>query len=264
MIPLQISAWSFGERQLLEEVVIPSPHSVELEGTAFDALLHRLTARQPHVAELYHENSKLTPAGPLQVDRDPRRLRELRDWYFETAYAIREDEVRHEEAHRFRVPHDELSEELAALLRDFRSPGPATDRLYAVDLLVLEDGRLLRVVPLRDVLWIERSMEPEDVAALRGALQGPEAAALADAERYLFLVACPWRYMLLYGPRGYRSALLDAGRLLCHLDGAARKSGAVLTVAESFYDHQVDRILHADGVERSTLAVAAPTPGDAS
>ena len=61
--------------------------------------------------------------------------------------------------------------------------------------------------------------------------------------------------MMLFGPRGYRHTLFDAGRLLAHFENDAQHHSLRIAVAQNFYDRWVDRSLYMDGVERSTLAV---------
>ncbi|HYO15215.1 MAG TPA: hypothetical protein VE685_18620 [Thermoanaerobaculia bacterium] len=257
------SVWSPGERQLFEELIIPSPHSVELERTTMSDFLRRICATS-HVAELYHENSKLVPSSTLTVPEDDRKLHEAREWFFTTAYALEEDVVEPGEAHHIRIGLADLPEGLRSLLRPFTEPGTASDLLYSVDLLVLHGGRLYRLVVRTEHLWVERSISAPEMEALREAVLDLSDLTLARAEALLFLVACPWRYMLLYGPRGYRHTLLDAGRLLGHLETAARRSHLPLAVAQNFYDARIDRLLLADGVERSTLAILALSGGGPS
>jgi hypothetical protein len=261
--PSETSAWSPSERKLLEEVVVPSPHSVELPRTAMGDFLHRLARPTPHVAELFHENSKLVAAATLTVPGDGAKLAEARAWYFATAYAVHEDEVEPREAHQFRSTLEEAPERMRPLLAPFMAPGPAADLLYAVDLLALWDGRLHRLVATTPRLWVERSFGEEELARLRAAAVGVPAARLERLRHFLVLVACPWRQMMLYGPRGYRHTLLDAGRVLAQLERAAAEHGVPLTVVRDFYDARVDRLLLADGVERSAVVLVGLGGGGA-
>jgi hypothetical protein len=255
------SAWSPSERKLLEERIVPSPASIELERTAMSDFLQRLCSPSPHVAELYHENSKLSPWSTVTVPEDDRKLHEAREWFFSTAYALREEDVEPGEAHQIRIGLAGLPEGLRSLLRPFAQKGPASDLLYGVDLLVLHGHRLYRMVVRTEHLWVERRFTDAERAELEGAVLDLSDLALSRAGALLFLVGCPWRYMLLYGPRGYRHTLLDAGRLLGHLETAARRSNLPLAVAQNFYDARVDRFLLADGVERSALAILALSGG---
>jgi hypothetical protein len=254
------SVWSPGERKLFEELIVPSPHSIELERTAMSDFLQRLCATS-HVAELYHENSKIVPSSTVTVPEDDRKLHEVREWFFTTAYALEESDVEPSEAHQIRIGLAGLPERLGSLLLPFTQPGPASDLLYSVDLLVLHAGCLYRLIVRTEHLWVERSFSAADMEVLRDSVLDLSDLTLARAEALLFLVACPWRYMLLYGPRGYRHTLLDAGRLLGRFEAAARRGNLPLSVAQNFYDARIDRLLLADGVERSTLAILALSGG---
>lgn len=251
------STWTIGERKLLEEGLFPSPHSIDLERTVISDFMHRFTACEPHVAELYHENSKLSPSSTLAVPVDGRKLEEVREWYFSTAYDIGEDEVDPENAADFRWTLTDLPGELPSLLEPFSRSGSLTNLLYAVDLLVLHNRRLVRLVARSRYLWVERTLTEDDLGELEGALITLDARTLGSTDSFLFLVACPWRYMAVFGPRGYRHTLFDCGRLLSYFEGRARRGDIDLAVAEDFYDWKLDGFLGADGVERSTVAVLA-------
>ena len=251
---MQPSAWTPSEKNLLEEGVIPSPNSVELERTTQSDYLHRMSSASAHVAELFHENSKLSPAMSLVVPRNTRKIDELREWFFSTAYAMRKEEVEPLHERELRIHQDDLPAHLRSFLEPFTVAGTVTDTLFSVDLLVLTGERLYRVVPRTQHLWVERTFFEEDFAKLRTAVPELAPAALVDPE-LVFLVGCPWRYMSVYGPRGYRHMLMDAGRLLAHMGQRATDERLSCEVTQNFYDHRVDGLLYADGVERSTLAV---------
>ena len=79
----------------------------------------------------------------------------------------------------------------------------------------------------------------------------------------LIVVACPWRYMLLYGPRGYRHTLLDIGRLLGYLQNRYESYGHPVTAHQDFLDTKADEFAQADGVERSVYALLTFSPSNA-
>jgi hypothetical protein len=95
-------------------------------------------------------------------------------------------------------------------------------------------------------------VKPEDRAALERALGGGLGA--GEREVVLFVLACPWRYMFLAGPRGYRHTLLDVGRVLHHLETLPALQACRVRVVQDFHDTAVDRFCHADGLERSVYA----------
>src|SRR5690606_27185865 len=64
--PVDLSAVPQDILTLLQESIIPSPHSINLEHSPSADFLYRSVRRKAHVAELYHENSKLCPYATLQ------------------------------------------------------------------------------------------------------------------------------------------------------------------------------------------------------
>ncbi len=255
------SLWTTGERKLLEEGIIPSPNSVDCARSALSDYMQRLASTQPHVAEVYHENSKLSPCSTLEVPMDGRKLAEVRSWFFQTAYAMREDEIEPRYEADFRSRVDRLPEPLSSLLTPFTAPGPAANLLYSVDLLLLHQARIYRLVATTPKLWVEREVAPNEWIALSAALPALPASCRLEHTPLLFLIGCAWRYMLVYGPRGYRYTLFDAGRLLSLLESQAAKARCGLFLMQEFYDSRLDRFLYAEGVERSTLAVLALSGG---
>ena len=250
---------SFSE--LLESPMIPSPHSIELSHSAASDCLYRQVRSKPHLAELYHENSKLSPHSTLQVPSDTSTLEQVRRWFFKTAYRV-DEEILVNNGSGLRVPYDQLSEWLQGPLQLFSKPGSLTNLLYATDLLVLHDRILLRVVPESDYLWIE--YEVKDEATLLPCLfwRSPPVR-IEECSTMLIVVACPWRYMLLYGLRGYRHTLLDIGRLLGFLQNRYESYGHPVTVHQDFLDTKADEFVQADGVERSVYALLTFSPNNA-
>lgn len=241
-------------RFLLEESVIPSPHNVELEHTPATDYLERNARATPHVAELYHENSKLTPFSTMQPVADPKALEQIRDWYFETAYDLHEEEFLAHESPELRIAIDDVAAPLQTMLAPFPTDGRTTNLLYAVDLLVYVDGLLTRCMARSDYLWTERRVAEQEDRWLRQKL-GFSPQAWSGTAAVLFVVACPWRYMLLHGPRGYRHTLLDIGRLLAYFEGRSHAEKIPLTIQQNFHDAAMDRFILADGTERSTYAI---------
>ena len=245
----------------LESPMIPSPHSIELSHSATSDYLYRQVRSKPHLAELYHENSKLSPHSTLQVPSDTSTLEQVRRWFFETAYRV-DEEILVNNGSGLRISYDQLSEWLQGPLKLFSKPGSLTNLLYATDLLVLHDGILFRVVPESDYLWIE--CEVKDEATLLPSLfWGAPPVRIEECSTMLIVVACPWRYMLLYGPRGYRHTLLDIGRLLGYLQNRYEFYGHPSTVHQDFLDTKADEFVQADGVERSVYALLTFSPSNA-
>lgn len=241
----------------LEKSIIPSPHSIDLSHSAASDYLYRQIRSKPHVAELYHENSKLSPHSTLQVPTDASTLEQVRRWFFETAYRVDEELIA--DGSGLRIYYEQLPEWLQSPLKPFFQPTPLANMLYAADLFVLHDGLLTRAVPESEYLWIERKIKNE-VSLLPSLFWRLPQVSIEECSTMLILVACPWRYMLLYGPRGYRHTLLDIGRLLGYFQYRCEFDGHLITAHQDFLDTKVDAFVQADGVERSVYALLTFSP----
>jgi hypothetical protein len=234
----------------LEETIIPSPKSVELERTPRSDWLFRLMSRTPHVAETFHVNSQITPHATANRILDPATSQQVAGWYHTTAF--------HPAAAAFDRANAAGEGVLVDTAQVAAAAGAAFGRLlaadvqrllYALDVLVLYDHRVWRLAVGADALWIDASLRPGDELALRGCL--PSLALDEPLPLLAVVVGVPWRYMLLQGPRGYRRMLVDLGRLLRHLE--APPDGARTEL--DFYDARLGAVLRLDGVEHVPLAV---------
>lgn len=236
----------------LEETLIPSLNSVDIRRTVETDYYHRFSNKHPNVAELYHINSKITASATTGLPLSRAELAEARDWFYDSAYDLGEDDLHQPDAHHVCLRTSQIGGRAGALLAALaRDPG-LVELLHGLDVFVLHQSRLLRVIPTRDFLWIERELNEPMRALLRSAfLPGTEVAAIT-AQPLFFVVGCFWRYMKFCGVRGYRMVLMDAGRLLAELERRVS-----VQLFEHFYDNRLDEFLLLDGVERSVLSVLA-------
>ena len=126
---------------------------------------------------------------------------------------------------------------------------------YALDLLVIIDDRIYHLAPGSAFLWLERLMLSNELELLASLVPTLSFEPRTRVTAYLFVVAAPWRYMVLQGPRGYRRTLMDAGALLGEIERTGDEEKISLAATVDFYDARLDGLLRLDGVERSTLAV---------
>jgi SagB-type dehydrogenase family enzyme len=89
------------------------------------------------------------------------------------------------------------------------------------------------------------------------------AAGLADprlatgAALTVFVAVVPERSVLLYGDRGYRLALLEAGATIQSLNLAAAALGLASVNVSEYLDRKIDAILGVDGLTVSTVSLVA-------
>jgi hypothetical protein len=71
----------------------------------------------------------------------------------------------------------------------------------------------------------------------------------------IVLVVCSFaRNEVLYGTRGYRRTLLEAGQVIRRLAAAAAAAGLTTDVVYDYADYDVDAALGVDGVEEGSVA----------
>lgn len=252
-----------GSVELLEETIIPSPNVVELRRTPTTDYVFRFTQTTPHVAELFHENSRITPHADANTIMDPDALIGARKWFYGTAYKPREevfDEARAREVGLLSDARDLVPVAGAGFARVLEPD--VAELAFGLDLLVLARGRIHRLVLDSGLLWLERHYEERELAAIGACLPQLDDDPCATGV-LVFVVGAAWRYMALQGPRGYRRTLIESGRLMQAIEDAGARDGSGVDIQIDFYDARLDRLLKLDGVERATLAVAhltAPPP----
>ena len=91
-------------RALLEGTVLPSPNTVEMLRTAPSDYRRRFDGGNLHVAELFQENTKLSPHTTLHDRGDAAALDHARAWYLSTAYRVEDDDLAAGQADTVRPP----------------------------------------------------------------------------------------------------------------------------------------------------------------
>lgn len=243
----------------LEETTVPSPNVTDLERNPVNDYLTRLSARAPHVAELFQENTKISPHSTVNAPLQRPLLDATRAWYVSTSYRPVPGDFDRRTAVPMHVlmPVSQLGPELEGLLTDLADADP--DLLYSLDFWLLLDREVFRLPPRSPDLWLERRLEAGELERLRAAVLGVGGDDVRSAQALLFVVPVPWRYMIFQGPRGYRRSLVDVGRVLAWMDRTAVTRGISATWTIDFHDATVDEALWLDGVERSVGAIVLLT-----
>ncbi len=203
----------------------------------------RSTSAQVSVAELYHENSKLSRE----------HLAEL-VYTAVDAPALRTEFLRRRTA---RAPRDSSARGApwSAIVESIFASSP--ELFYAVEVRLVIDGTVLAYEPgsgmvLLAQLTLERQQDLLNAIRLldpKPAVAGREALAVA------VLLGSFSRNDVLLSIRGYRRTLLEAGRLSQEIMNAASRSGRSARVRFEFADRELDLIMEADGVEEGVLVV---------
>jgi hypothetical protein len=216
---------------------------VELGHLSHHRYRQRPLSRNVAIAELYHENSKLYAE----------RLPEL------AAGLIDPEALRSEFVRRRSVGH--VGEHLRALELEARhrsilarAGSPEATLSYAVELRVLCGDEIGLHEPITNTLPIVKRLTEGDLGELSEALHLVVGTGepLPDGP-IVFVIGCFARNDVLWGPRGYRRTLMDAGMQAGRVLEAARQSGLSPRAIYEFDDHRVDAALDVDGVEEGTL-----------
>jgi len=232
-------------KKLLDEVTFSGldwpGKTVRLERDTLTDYCQRPASAQPSIAELYHENSKLFAqmVGELAATR------------------VDIAEVRREFLHRRAAalvysPQAKLSAVQRALLTGITQVVPL-DLFYAIELRIAEDETLASHEPLSDRLALVKHLSSDAAARLTNAIRLIEEPELPPAP-ILFVIGNFARNDLLFGVRGYRRTLIEAGRVLEAALRVASQLGLFARPHLEFADRALDLILEADGVEEGVIA----------
>jgi hypothetical protein len=131
----------------------------------------------------------------------------------------------------------------------------APELFYAVELRVFDGQRILFHEPLSNLCYVLKDLGAEERLQLRAAVEVPGMEPPPSTGPFLLLVGSLARNDLLYGARGYRRTLLEAGRVTQAAVRAAMEGGIAVRVRSEFFDRVVDAVLESDGTEESTLVI---------
>jgi len=192
-------------------------------------------------AELYHENSKLSQESLASMA-----------WPTANGATVRADYLARR-ARRPSVPGRVVPVQPFTDLTEVTFAAQP-DLLYAVEVFLLTADSLHLYEPGHGYVHLRRVDRSELDAAVASARLLDDGAR-PEPEGLLILVGCFPRYEILLGPRGYRTTLLDAGRLAQSLVAASPFDGTEVRVQSEFADRTLDGTVGVDGVEESTVAV---------
>jgi hypothetical protein len=244
------TATALQPQRLFQMILVAPLHwpgkTVRLERNSALDYCQRLTSAHVSVAELYHENSKLFPQMLSELTVTLVQVDELRQEFIRRRAAI----VRARGASEL-----DVGPRWRELLTEV---GRSTNReiLYAIELRIVAIDLLAVYEPVSDILQIVKQLSAADLDKLRLALR-----LMADSDTplfggpLLFILGSFARNDMLFGPRGYRRTLLEAGHLAQEVVRQAERLGLVARPLYEFIDHDVDAVMEADGIEQSTIMV---------
>jgi hypothetical protein len=223
-----------------------------LERSSLRDYQYRPTTPQISLAELYHENSKfyqqmLPELWAAAIDVDA-----FRDEYVRRRAQVgsRLRELPFELA----PPHRTVLTKLAATLE--------ARAFYAVDVRVVSERTVAVHEPVSDTLAVLKEYSAEEHVRLTRAVHllssegaGHDEPAAPSGGSLIFILGAFARNEVLFGTRGYRHTMLEAGRVVQAAVQGAESCDVSARLCLAFADREVDTLMEADGVEQGTLAV---------
>jgi hypothetical protein len=128
--------------------------------------------------------------------------------------------------------------------------------LFAFAVRVLVGATLVDFDPVGKIGYAVKKVTPAELMTMQDALAliGTRPSNQPNG-MLLFLVASFARNQMLYGTRGYRRTLVEAGGLIEHILQQAKASNSQSTLWLEFVDRRIDAFAEADGIEEGTAAV---------
>jgi hypothetical protein len=125
---------------------------------------------------------------------------------------------------------------------------------YAVEITVVEDGIVAFHEPVTRSLQIIKQLSGPDQDSLQRAVRLVAPPNLPPFNGiYLFVTGNFPRNEILFGTRGYRKTLIEAGQLVETVMSKATQLGLVTWPIYDFADRLLDSALEFDGTEQSVL-----------
>ena len=213
--------------------------TIRLERDSLLDYANHNTSAQVSVAELYHENSKLSPELLPELAYTAVDVRALRQEFLRrrVARANIGGDVRRI------LPWSVLTDEVFASTPEF---------FYAIELRLVADRTVFGYEPgggltVLSLLTSAREQELLDAIRLLDPARTERPAAV------VVLLGCFARNEILLGVRGYRRTLLEAGQLAHEIVRVAARSGCAAHLRFEFADRDLDLMMEADGVEQSAV-----------
>lgn len=227
-------------RATLGAAVMWPGRTTRMERDSLSDYTSRSTSGAVSIAELYHENSKLTAEN----------LAELASTSVDVT-ALRQEFLRRRTIWATNALDIDKESSWASLASEVFRVVP--DLFYAVDVRIVIDKAVAEYEPGAGLRMI-RNLVPGQHRDLLAAVRlldpvgdGP------DPRAIVMLMGCFPRNDILFGARGYRRTLIEAGQLTQEVARKAAEFGHVATVRCELADRKLDSMMEADGVEYSVV-----------
>jgi hypothetical protein len=236
-------------QKVLEELRYSALHwpgkTVRLRGNTVQDYLNRPASHSISIAELFHENSNLHPSNVGEL------LASCTDI---GAFKRRVLEEEHRCAVRSRNPPVAVPGALGTLLSALKSQADPS-LFYAIEVRVLLEDRLLSWDAPSAMFPSSTEVGGSENASLQRAIRLLAPGLDSRFEAVVFVIGWFARNDILFGPRGYRRTLFEAGSLTQELLRCAATLNVKAAAITEFIDVDLNAVLDLDGVEEGVVAV---------
>lgn len=241
---------------IIESTLIPSLNSIELERNSVSDYQNRFISRNANIAELYHENSKLTSFNKNFIVRDEHLIEEIKKWYLTTTCKVNEEDIDRTISGNFFKPIESLPSNFQKFFKGFLGGEGYVEALYSIDLLFLYENSVYRIIPYSEYLILEKRFNDGDVRRFYLSILDIK----ETYNAYFILVGIPWRQMVFKGTRGYKNMLIEAGMLINSISQIVKINSLSMKVYNDFLDNYINRLFSLDGVESYALSIISLNP----
>lgn len=218
-----------------EGTFMPPLNSIDLMPEVYREFQCRFGEQSINPAEFYHENSKIIRSSTRRIAENKESIDQIIQHYLETPYNFDPETISDINASPI-LPAFQWHQEVPKYLHTLGLFSPK--RFYAIDAYVLTGNKLRKVLPNKQILVKDRNYNAEKLTKLTNAFYGPNKSATSEHDSLLFLVGCPWRYMMLFSAKGYRKMLLDLGYILGYYEKEIETG--LMTQLDYFYDNEIE------------------------
>lgn len=231
---------------LISNKISLPPKTIHLEKNSITDITQRYVNTNWNIAEMYHENSKLSRYNIEAI------LSNSRSKSFITKFVNGVRSVSQLEKASCKYGLNMENPILYNILNIFKSI-ENINLLYSIELYILirKSQSLLCFDNSSKSLYLDRNLSDSQIKDFS---EGFNYENPGNSDFCICIIGVFIRNMLLFGIRGYRKTLVEAGRIGQHIIDKLKEKGIESKMITEFFDRDLDRILECDGIERSIIS----------
>lgn len=240
-------------KRYIEENVVHTDNTFEFfeENLSYYAFRHT-SEYYFSPAEYFHANANLTKTDELM--KNIMLYERAIEWHNQTVHPQNSEYVLKKE----KYIDIEDAPERVRMITEFLNRFDQRD-YFITDLLIYMEGEMYKYLPKKEFLFKWKNKDTTIMEKLIEhnyfTIEKLEPTLLQEKNPTLiFPIFIPIRKMLFFGEFGYKSSLIEYGKLLQRIAGFFDEQNIAYTMIELFENHKLDDLFGLDGVERSIQA----------